>query len=72
MSDSPISSYEGERNEVHERHGQGKAAYTNGDVYVGEFVIGKRSGIGTYNYIEEGKTVATYTGVNIDINLVLD
>ena len=42
--------YEGERNPDEERHGQGKATYTNGDTYEGEFKFGKRDGPGVYRF----------------------
>ena len=43
--------YEGERNDAGERHGQGKAVLPNGDVYEGQYVSGKRHGIGTYKFV---------------------
>ena len=36
--------YEGERNEVGERHGHGKARLPNGDTYEGSYEFGKRHG----------------------------
>lgn len=36
--------YEGERNEVGERHGHGKARLPNGDTYEGHYEFGKRNG----------------------------
>ena len=62
MSESPVNSYEGERNEQFERQGTGKATYTNGDYYDGQFEHGKRSGTGIYKYMENEKQVAIYSG----------
>ena len=42
--------YDGDRNEEGERHGNGKATYSNGDKYTGQFEKGKRSGTGTYHF----------------------
>ena len=42
--------YEGERNELEERHGNGKATYGNGDEYKGEFKHGMRHGEGKYKF----------------------
>ena len=39
-----LQSYEGERNEAGERHGQGKAILPNGDVYEGRYQNGQRHG----------------------------
>lgn len=36
--------YEGERNELGERHGHGKARLPNGDTYEGKYEHGKRHG----------------------------
>eukprot|EP00834_Sanchytrium_tribonematis_P002295 NODE_67_length_25542_cov_1.476831.p16 type:complete len:216 gc:universal NODE_67_length_25542_cov_1.476831:18322-17675(-) len=65
MSDLPnLGSYEGARNEKYEREGQGKAIYTNGDIYDGNFAAGKRDGFGIYQYFNQsvGKTGAIYEG----------
>ena len=40
--------YEGERNELNERHGKGKAKLPNNDTYDGYYQNGKRHGAGTY------------------------
>lgn len=40
--------YVGGRNEIKERHGQGKNIFPNGDIYEGQYVSGKRHGQGTY------------------------
>ena len=37
--------YEGERNELGERHGMGKAVLPNGDLYEGTYLYGKRHGM---------------------------
>eukprot|EP00835_Amoeboradix_gromovi_P000303 NODE_10_length_47437_cov_0.363429.p21 type:complete len:178 gc:universal NODE_10_length_47437_cov_0.363429:5260-4727(-) len=62
MSESQISKYDGQRNDLHEREGTGKAYYVNGDTYEGQFAHGKRNGLGTYKYFESGKEVASYEG----------
>ncbi len=62
MSESPISFYEGDRNELNERDGNGTAHYTNGDVYTGQFLKGKRHGLGIYKYFENQVQVAFYDG----------
>ena len=36
--------YDGERNDLGERHGEGKAVLPNGDVYEGTYFHGKRHG----------------------------
>ena len=43
-----VASYEGERNEAGERHGQGTAVLPSGDTYTGAYEAGKRHGEGTY------------------------
>lgn len=42
--------YEGDRNELGERHGIGKATYENDEKYEGEYREGKRNGKGKYNF----------------------
>ena len=41
------------------KHGQGRHAYANGDVYEGGYKAGKKHGYGTYTYasgvVDEGK-----------------
>lgn len=44
--------YEGEINEYYEPHGDGNLYYPNGDFYFGEFVNGKKEGIGEYHYYD--------------------
>ena len=39
-----MQTYEGERNDAGERHGQGKATLPNGDVYEGSYEKGQRHG----------------------------
>ena len=39
-----LQEYDGERNELGERHGQGKAVLPNGDIYEGNYSHGKRNG----------------------------
>ena len=41
-----FGSYEGDRNEIGERHGHGHAVLPNGDDYEGEYVSGKKHGKG--------------------------
>ena len=36
--------YEGERNELGERHGYGKTVLPNGDIYEGNYANGKQHG----------------------------
>jgi hypothetical protein len=40
--------FAGDRNDVQERHGEGRALYPNGDEYTGSFVSGKKNGRGKY------------------------
>ncbi|XP_068734759.1 radial spoke head 1 homolog [Montipora capricornis] len=54
-----LGEYEGERNELGERHGQGKAVLPNGDLYEGSYHNGKRQGKGTYSFRNNG---AKYKG----------
>ena len=42
--------YEGDRNELGERHGFGKATYDNGEYYEGEYKEGMRNGQGKYKF----------------------
>lgn len=39
-----MQEYEGDRNEVGQRHGVGKAVFPNGDIYQGQYEHGKRHG----------------------------
>ena len=39
-----MQTYEGDRNDSGERHGQGKATLPNGDVYEGSYENGQRHG----------------------------
>eukprot|EP00736_Rhodelphis_marinus_P003391 Rmarinus@m.8238 len=52
------ATYEGDRNELKERHGKGKATFENGEIYEGDYVHGKREGHGSYTY----KDTSTYEG----------
>lgn len=56
--------YEGERNEVGDRHGYGKATLENGDEYRGEYKNGVRHGYGEYTFHD--KNGAKYTGYYSD------
>lgn len=42
--ENDLGEYEGERNELGERHGRGKARLPNGDTYEGNYEFGKRHG----------------------------
>jgi len=53
-----LGTYDGERNEGGERHGQGKATLPNGDTYEGYYQSGKRHGHGVYKF----KNTARYVG----------
>ncbi|XP_074634381.1 radial spoke head 1 homolog [Acropora palmata] len=54
-----LGEYVGERNELGERHGQGKAVLPNGDLYEGSYDNGKRHGKGMYSFRNNG---AKYKG----------
>ncbi|KAM7319100.1 radial spoke head 1 homolog [Alexandromys fortis] len=56
--ENDLGEYEGERNELGERHGNGKARLPNGDTYEGHYEFGKRNGQGVYKF----KNGARYTG----------
>lgn len=43
-----LGEYEGERNELDERHGFGRAKLPSGDTYEGNYENGKRHGHGVY------------------------
>ena len=45
-----LGEYDGERNELDERHGFGRAKLPNGDTYEGYYENGKRHGKGTYRW----------------------
>ncbi len=51
FNDLYLKEYEGERNELNERHGLGKAKLPNGDTYEGYYQNGKRHGQGTYKSV---------------------
>ncbi|CAH3105220.1 unnamed protein product [Porites lobata] len=57
---SDLGEYEGERNELGERHGYGKAVLPNGDIYEGNYVNGKRHGKGTYIFRNGAKYKGFY------------
>ncbi|TPX36237.1 hypothetical protein SmJEL517_g01580 [Synchytrium microbalum] len=54
-----IGTYEGERNDKGQRHGQGKNLFPNGDSYDGQYSEGLRGGHGTYRWKVSG---ARYVG----------
>ena len=47
-----IKEYEGERNELGERHGTGRAVLPNGDIYEGKYAHGQRHGKVSLNFNE--------------------
>lgn len=57
-----LGEYDGERNELDERHGFGRAKLPNGDTYEGYYENGKRHGKGTYRF----KNGARYVGYYIE------
>lgn len=52
--------YEGPRNMLHERHGLGRATFTNGDMYHGSYNRGLRYGQGTYTFVSGGRYKGNY------------
>ncbi|KAJ3209520.1 hypothetical protein HDU67_006148 [Dinochytrium kinnereticum] len=52
--------YEGERNEVGQRHGKGKNTFPNGDVFEGMYAFGERNGNGVYKWKNGAKYVGEY------------
>jgi len=48
--DIDLGHYEGERNELGERHGEGKSYFPNGDTYDGAYDRGRRHGKGFYQF----------------------
>ncbi|XP_066921837.1 radial spoke head 1 homolog [Clytia hemisphaerica] len=57
--DGDIGVYEGERNELGERHGLGTSHFPNGDVYEGSYEHGRRNGYGIYRF-KNGKYEGIY------------
>ncbi|CAB3367484.1 Hypothetical predicted protein [Cloeon dipterum] len=57
-----LGTYEGERNDLGERHGDGKAILPNKDTYSGHYSGGVREGLGVYQVMKKGKILATYEG----------
>lgn len=55
-----LGTYEGERNEAEERHGNGKAVLPNGDTYEGEYQYGLRHGKGTYRFKSGARYIGDY------------
>jgi len=55
-----LGEYEGERNELEERHGYGKATLPNGDKYEGYYENGKRNGNGTYKFKNGARYIGEY------------
>nr|AAZ75690.1 TSGA2 [Mus spretus] len=58
--ENDLGEYEGERNEVGERHGHGKARLPNGDIYEGNYEFGKRHGQGTYKFKNGARYIGDY------------
>ncbi|XP_068192881.1 radial spoke head 1 homolog isoform X2 [Antennarius striatus] len=54
---SKIGQYEGERNELGQRHGAGKAQLPNGDIYQGQYQYGARHGEGTYYFMNGARYI---------------
>lgn len=46
-----LGEYEGDRNELGERHGRGRARLPNHDTYEGSYECGKRHGKGVYRLV---------------------
>lgn len=61
-----LGKYEGERDEHRERHGHGKNTFPNKDVYVGDYLHGKRQGTGKYFYKAAADKIAKYDGEFVD------
>ncbi|NIU26990.1 hypothetical protein GWN75_21240, partial [candidate division KSB1 bacterium] len=53
--------YEGERNAFNRFHGEGTYKYTNGNVYEGEWVDGRKSGQGTQTWADGEKYVGGWS-----------
>ncbi|XP_073743125.1 radial spoke head 1 homolog isoform X1 [Callorhinus ursinus] len=58
--ENDLGEYEGERNEVGERHGHGKARLPNGDTYEGNYEHGKRHGQGVYKFKNGARYIGEY------------
>jgi len=58
-----LGTYTGERAPTGERHGAGKNEFPNGDIYEGQYAMGKRHGTGNYTWI---KPKAKYSGEYVD------
>ncbi|XP_027437970.1 radial spoke head 1 homolog isoform X12 [Zalophus californianus] len=58
--ENDLGEYEGERNEVGERHGHGKARLPNGDTYEGSYEHGKRHGQGVYKFKNGARYIGEY------------
>lgn len=52
--------YEGERNDAGQRHGNGTATFANGDSYTGSYAEGLRSGEGVYESASGDKYTGSY------------
>lgn len=68
--------YEGDRNEVGERHGHGKARLPNGDTYEGNYEFGKRHG-----QVRNGdrgswfplvNVILVHVGLRVSVNCIVD
>ncbi|CAF3484071.1 unnamed protein product [Adineta steineri] len=59
-NENNLGTYEGDRNELNERHGFGKATLPNGDTFEGQYENGKRSGTGTYRFTNTARYIGEY------------
>ncbi|XP_059470480.1 uncharacterized protein LOC132193674 [Neocloeon triangulifer] len=57
-----LGTYVGERNELGQRHGDGKTVLPSKDTYEGQYVHGLRQGLGTYKVTKKGNVLASYEG----------
>lgn len=68
--------YEGERNELGERHGHGKARLPNGDTYEGNYESGKRHGQvrkgDRGNWFPQLNIVLVYVGPRTGVHCIVD
>lgn len=55
-----MAGYEGGRDAAGQRHGVGKAVFSNGDTYEGMYVHGKRNGLGMYTFSAGGRYEGSY------------
>ncbi|XP_021500833.1 radial spoke head 1 homolog [Meriones unguiculatus] len=58
--ENDLGEYEGDRNELGERHGHGRARLPNGDTYEGQYESGKRHGQGVYKFKNGARYIGEY------------